>query len=124
MNKFIYITIVLKYCIFNNFKKYDWKIGISVEATSDIVEIKKDKRNVSFPKTIKAKMKDIDRIQNLDLFLILFCIDLTVKSYKDTLRITIANLEKIDDPKVIYIPPENLVDFFKFPDFNNEKYNN
>ena len=102
-------------------KKYNWKIGISVEATSDIVEIKKDKRNVSFPKTINAKMTDIDRLKNLDLFLILFCIDLTVKSYHDTLRITVANLEKIDDPKVAYIPPENLVDFFKDTNFNNEK---
>lgn len=102
-------------------KKYNWKIGISVEATSDIAEIKKDNRNVSFPKIIKAKMKDIDRIQDLDLFLILFCIDLTVPSYKDTLRITVANLEKIDDPKVIYIPPENLVDFFKDYNINNEK---
>ncbi len=102
-------------------RKFNWKIGISVEATSDIAEIKKDKRNISFPKTIKAKMKDVDRISDLDLFIILFCIDLTVKSYKDTLRITIAELEKIDDPKVIYIPPENLVDFFKplIPDSNN-----
>lgn len=39
--------------------KLSWKIGISVEATSDIAEIRKDRRNISFPKTLKAKMKDI-----------------------------------------------------------------
>ena len=101
-------------------KKFNWKIGISVEATSDIAEINKEKRDVSFPKTIKAKMTDIDRIADLDLFVILFCIDLTVKSYKDTLHITKAELEQIDDPKVIYIPPENLVGFFQ-PFIQNSK---
>lgn len=93
--------------------KFNWKIGISVEATSDIAEIKEDKRNVSFPKEIKSKMKDIERITDLDLFLILFCIDLTVKSYRDTLTITLAEIEKINDPKVLYYVPENLVSFFK-----------
>jgi hypothetical protein len=89
------------------------KIGISIEATSDIVEIKESDRKITYISSILSKITDSKRIKDLDLYVILFCIDKTVISYEKTLGITLARLEMVNDPKLIFIPPEQLIDFFK-----------
>ena len=89
------------------------KIGVSLEATSDIAEIRESERKISYIQTILSKITDSKRIKDLDLFVILFCIDKTVNSYEKTLGITLARLEMVNDPKLIFIPPEQLIDFFK-----------
>ena len=101
------IDLLLKN-LFNN-----WKIGIQVESTSDIREIKLDERKKSYVQSILAKITDSKQIKELDLFVILFCIDCTVKSYDDTIKITISRLEKLEDKSFFYIPPEHLISFFK-----------
>lgn len=92
--------------------KNNWKIGIQVESTSDIREIKLDERKISYVQTILAKITNSKQIKDLDLFVILFCIDCTVKNYDDTVKITISRLEKLEDKSFFYIPPEHLVSFF------------
>lgn len=98
--------------------KNNWKIGIQVESTSDIREIKKDERKRSYIQTILTKITDSKQFKDLDLFVIMFCVDCTLKSYDDTLKITISRLEKIEDRSFFYIPPEHLVSFFS--DLENE----
>ena len=92
--------------------KNNWKIGIQIESTSDIREVKKDKRQISYVQTTLAKITDSKQVKDLDLFVIMFCVDCTVKSYDDTVKITISRLEKLEDKTFFYIPPEHLVSFF------------
>ncbi len=94
------------------FPNKNWKVGIAVEATSDIEEKKKDGRE-SFVKSILSKIPDSMRM-DLDLFVFLFCIDVSEsRSYEISLRITEQRLAEINHPKFMSIPPEQLVDFFK-----------
>ena len=95
----------------------NWKIGIQIEATIDIAEIKKEERT-SFLTKILSKITDSTQY-NLDLFVILFCIDITVDSYDKTLGITISRLEKLPIENFLYIRPENLINFFN--EFNESK---
>jgi len=72
-----------------------------------------DERKKSYVQSILAKITDSKQIKELDFFVILFCIDCTVKSYDDTIKITISRLEKLEDKSFFYIPPEHLISFFK-----------
>jgi len=93
-----------------------WKICIQVEATSDIREIKKEKRKETFKKLVFAKIPDSTRHPDLDLFVILFCIDINNENNRKTLNHTINQLEMIDQRKfyfVKYFSPHQLVAFFE-----------
>ena len=95
----------------------NWRIEIQIEATIDIAEIKKEERT-SFVTKILSKITDSTQY-NLDLFVILFCIDITVDSYYKTLGITISRLEKLLIENFLFIRPENYINFFK--EFNESK---
>ena len=91
----------------------NWKVGIQIEATSDIVELKKKTREITYSKSIKSKITDFKRIQDIDLYIILFCIDLTNKNYERIIRMLLSELKEIVEPRFLFIPPEELVSFFK-----------
>jgi len=91
----------------------NWKVGIQIEATSDILELKKKTRELTYSKTIKSKITDFKRIQDIDFYLILFCIDLTNKGNERILRILLSDLKELNELKFLFIPPEELVSFFK-----------
>lgn len=90
----------------------NWKIGIAIEATSDIKEFKGNNK-VSFFKDIFSKITKSKQIPNLDLFLIFFCIDITDKSYNGKVRYCINEIEKLKDDYVLYFLPEDLLGFFE-----------
>ena len=97
--------------IFENYSK-NWKVGIAIEATSDIKEFNENDK-VSFYKDIFSKITKSKQIPNLDLFLIFFCIDITDKSYQGKVKYCINEIEKLKDDYVLYFLPEDLLGFFE-----------
>ena len=86
-----------------------YKIGIQVEVNNDIKET--TKKN-TFTKLIKSQIQDARRIPGLDKYIILFCIDLNIKSYDTKLRMIFSQLEQMNDDFFTYITSENLIEFF------------
>ena len=86
-----------------------YKIGIQVEVNNDIKDTTKKH---TFTKLIKSQIQDARRIPGLDKYIILFYIDLNIKSYDTKLRMIFSQLEQMNDDFFTYITPGNLVEFF------------
>jgi len=70
-------------------------------------------RELAYFKEIKSKITDFKRIQDIDFYIILFCIDLTNKGNERILKILFSDLKELSEPKFLFIPPEESVSFFK-----------
>lgn len=91
-----------------------WKIGIAVEVRHNF-----EKKNSSYIQKIHSKIMDSKRCENLDLFVILFCVNNNSKSISEKLKIAISNLEQLKGNNMCfyYLTPENLVSFFEDIEF-------
>jgi len=87
-----------------------WKIGIAVEVRYNL-----EKMNGSYIKNIHSKIMKSKGCDNLDLFVILFCVNNNSRSISQKLNITTSNLEQLEGNNVFfyYLTPENLVSFFE-----------
>ena len=86
-----------------------WKIGIAVEVRSNFEKIKG-----SYITKLHSKIMKSDGCKNLDLFVILFCVNNNNRSISEKLKIAISNLEQLKgiNKEFYYLTPENLVAFF------------
>lgn len=85
------------------------KIGIAVEVRTNL------EGEGSYFKGILAKIMNSRTCSNIDLFLILFCINKNDRSLYTKLNNAINELEQLEDIQdyYYYISPENLVSFFE-----------
>ncbi len=87
-----------------------WKIGIAVEVRYNL-----EKKNGSYIKNIHSKIMKSKGCDNLDLLVILFCVNNNSRSISEKLNIATSNLEQLEGNNTCfyYLTPENLVSFFE-----------